>query len=48
MTEPRKCPKCESVNVKFSHTREDWFDGDEDDYYRCQDCNHLWSEYVPR
>lgn len=43
-----KCPKCQSENIKFLYTREDWFDGDEDDYYDCLDCKHIFKVYIPR
>lgn len=33
---------------KFIRTREDFFDGDEDDIYECQKCGKKIDEYVPR
>lgn len=41
-------PKCPHTNLEFKYTREDWFDGDEDDIYECRDCGERIVEYVPR
>lgn len=35
---------------KYSHTYEDWWDGDEDDIYICtvEGCKARKTEYIPR
>jgi DNA-directed RNA polymerase subunit M/transcription elongation factor TFIIS len=45
--EPPK-PPCTHEHRTFLRTREDWFDGDEDDIYRCDDCGEVFAVYVPR
>lgn len=40
--------ECEHKNLEFKYTREDWFDGDEDDIYECKDCGKRVVKYVPR
>lgn len=35
-------------DMEFSHTYEDWWDGDEDDIYYCPNCGKRIVIYVPR
>lgn len=34
--------------AKYLRTREDWWDGDETDLYRCLHCSSVIEEYIPR
>lgn len=44
---PDETPPCKHEWV-FSHTVEDWYDGDEDDVYVCTKCGARKSVYIPR
>ena len=39
---------CNHLNKKFLYTREDWYEGDEDDIYECCDCKARLVEYISR
>jgi hypothetical protein len=41
------CCTCGGL-FKFSHTYEDWFDGDDDDIYVCENCGKTQVVYIPR
>lgn len=42
------CPHCHGNNIKFDHTTEDWYEGDEYDWYLCLDCKTMFKIYIPR
>lgn len=39
---------CPHSHLDYLRTREDWFDGDETDIYKCRDCGTIIEEYIPR
>lgn len=44
--EPRA--ECAHERKTFVRTDEDWFDGDEIDVFRCDECGAAIKEYIPR
>lgn len=40
--------KCAHAQKTFKYTKEDWFDGDEEDVYTCDDCGDYVYNYIPR
>ncbi len=39
---------CEHPNKTFVRTDPDWWDGDEEDVYDCNDCGVRFKVYIPR
>jgi hypothetical protein len=40
--------KCKHENKKYIRSDFDWFDGDEDEVYECEDCGEIVYIYIPR
>lgn len=43
-----KQKNCKHEKKTFSHTYDDWYDGDSDDIYYCDDCNKRITVYIRR
>lgn len=39
---------CEHKHIEFSHSYEDWIDGDSEDISICKDCGKWFYQYIGR